>query len=64
MHGAVPPLLQYAFMARCPVKAQVQLYLYLTGLYEAYNILGTSLFPFMLRLILTEILSANILTIL
>jgi hypothetical protein len=27
MSGAIPPLLQYAFMAWCPVKAQGQLYL-------------------------------------
>jgi len=30
MNGAVPPLTQYAFIAWCPVKAQGQLYLYLT----------------------------------
>jgi len=29
MSGAMPPLPQYAFMARCLVKAQGQLYLYL-----------------------------------
>jgi hypothetical protein len=29
MSGAIPPLPQYAFMARCSVKAQGQLYLYL-----------------------------------
>jgi hypothetical protein len=29
MSGAIPPLPQYAFMARCLVKAQGQLYLYL-----------------------------------
>jgi hypothetical protein len=29
MSGAIPPLPQYAFMAWCSVKAQVQLYLYL-----------------------------------
>jgi hypothetical protein len=29
MCGAIPPLLQYTFMARCSVKAQGQLYLYL-----------------------------------
>jgi hypothetical protein len=29
MSGAIPPLLQYAFMAWCSVKAQGQLYLYL-----------------------------------
>jgi hypothetical protein len=28
--GAIPPLPQYAFMAWCSVKAQGQLYLYLT----------------------------------
>jgi len=27
--GAIPPLSQYAFTARCSVKAQGQLYLYL-----------------------------------
>jgi len=27
MSGAIPPLPQYAFMAWCLVKAQVQLYL-------------------------------------
>jgi hypothetical protein len=26
MRGALPPLLRYAFMARCSVKAQGQLY--------------------------------------
>jgi hypothetical protein len=26
MSGAIPPLLQYAFMAWCSVKAEVQLY--------------------------------------
>jgi len=31
MSGSMPPLLQYAFMAWCSVKAQGQLYLYLTG---------------------------------
>jgi len=30
MSVAIPPLSQYAFMAWCLVKAQVQLYLYLT----------------------------------
>jgi hypothetical protein len=30
MSGAVPPLPQYAFMAWCSVKAQGQLYIYLT----------------------------------
>jgi hypothetical protein len=30
MIGAIPPLSQYAFMAWCSVKAQGQLYLYLT----------------------------------
>jgi hypothetical protein len=30
MCGAIPPLLQYAFMAWCSVKAQGQLYLYIT----------------------------------
>jgi len=30
MSGAMPTLPQYAFMARCSVKAQGQLYLYLT----------------------------------
>jgi hypothetical protein len=32
MHGAIPPLLQYSFMAWCSVKkkARGQLYLYLT----------------------------------
>jgi hypothetical protein len=30
MGGAIPPLTQYAFMAWCLVKAQGQLYLYLT----------------------------------
>jgi hypothetical protein len=29
MSGAIPPLLQYVFMAWCSVKAQGQLYLYL-----------------------------------
>jgi hypothetical protein len=29
MSEAIPPLPQYAFMARCLVKAQGQLYLYL-----------------------------------
>jgi hypothetical protein len=28
MHGVIPPLLQYAFMAWCSVEAQGQLYLY------------------------------------
>jgi hypothetical protein len=31
MHGAIPLLPQYAFMAWCSVKAQGQLYLYLTS---------------------------------
>jgi hypothetical protein len=30
MSGALPPLLHYAFMAWCSVKAQGQLYLYLS----------------------------------
>jgi len=30
MSGAVPPLPQYAFMTWCSVKAQGQLYLYLS----------------------------------
>jgi hypothetical protein len=30
MSGDIPPLPQYAFMALCSLKAQVQLYLYLT----------------------------------
>jgi hypothetical protein len=29
MRGAIPPLSQYAFMAWCSVKSQVQRYLYL-----------------------------------
>jgi hypothetical protein len=29
MHGAIPPLFQYAFMAWCSVKVHGQLYLYL-----------------------------------
>jgi hypothetical protein len=29
MSGAIPPLLQYAFMAWCLVKAQGQIYLFL-----------------------------------
>jgi hypothetical protein len=29
MREAIPPLLQYAFMAWCSVKAQGQIYLYL-----------------------------------
>jgi len=29
MRVAIPPLLQYAFMVRCSVKAQEQFYLYL-----------------------------------
>jgi hypothetical protein len=31
MRGAIPPIPQYAFMARCSVKAKGQLYIYLTG---------------------------------
>jgi hypothetical protein len=31
MHGAIPPLPQYAFMAWCLVKAGGQLYLYPLG---------------------------------
>jgi hypothetical protein len=30
MREAIPPLLQYAFMAWCSVKAQGQLYFYIT----------------------------------
>jgi hypothetical protein len=30
MSGTIPPLPQYAFMAWCSVKAQGQLYLYLS----------------------------------
>jgi hypothetical protein len=30
MKGAMPPIPQYAFMAWCSVKAQGQLYLYLS----------------------------------
>jgi hypothetical protein len=29
MRGAIPPLLQYAFMAWCSVKGRGQLYLYI-----------------------------------
>jgi len=35
--GAVPPLLQYAFMALCMVKAQGQLYLLLFTIH--YNVI-------------------------
>jgi hypothetical protein len=38
MSGAIPPLLQYSFMAWCLVKAQGQLYLYL---YSNSDINGT-----------------------
>jgi hypothetical protein len=32
MSGTIPPLPQYAFMAWCSVKAQGQIYLYLSSL--------------------------------
>jgi len=40
MPAAVPPLLQHAFMAWCLVKkkADRQLYLYFTSLYNNWNI--------------------------
>jgi hypothetical protein len=37
MSGAIPPLLQYAFMAWCSVKAQGQIYLYLYRIQESMN---------------------------
>jgi len=49
MRGAIPPLLQYTFMARCSVKAQGQLYLYLTcTLTDTNGVLSekNSQFPF------------------
>jgi len=30
MHGAIPPLPNYAFMALCSIKAQGQLHLYIS----------------------------------
>jgi hypothetical protein len=37
MHGAIPPLSQYAFMAWCSVKAQGQFYLYILPLLTSYK---------------------------
>jgi hypothetical protein len=36
MHGAIPPLPEYAFMAWCLVEAQGQLYLYLYAIVVWY----------------------------
>jgi hypothetical protein len=38
MSGDIPPLPQYAFMAWCLVKAQGQLYLYLSNLKGRYHL--------------------------
>jgi len=38
MRGAVPPLLQYAIMAWCSVKAEGQIYLYLCKYCKSFEI--------------------------
>jgi hypothetical protein len=43
MGGAILPLLQYPFMAWCSVKAQGQIYFYLTCLHNSTFLMNVSL---------------------
>jgi len=38
MRGAIPPILQHAFMALCSVKTQGQLYLYLNIYHSTHRV--------------------------